>query len=82
MNAIGAYGIVLAQEAGRTQRDAQPADDRPEGGRTQGSGLRARVRRLFGSKRVAQEPGFAASSSWLSDFLPSLNSYPYPATYR
>ena len=82
MNAIGAYGIVLAQEAGRRQRDARPADDRPEGGRTQGSGLRARVRKLFGTKRVASEPGFAATTSWLDDFVPQLRAYPVQQLYR
>jgi hypothetical protein len=37
MNAIGAHGIVLAREAGRSQRDAPPADDRPEGAASMGS---------------------------------------------
>jgi hypothetical protein len=82
MHAIGAYGIVRAQEAGRKQPDARSADDRSEGGREHGLGLRARVRKLFGGKRVAREPGFAASSSYLSDFVPLVRAYPYPPTYR
>jgi hypothetical protein len=82
MNAIGAYGIVLAQEAGRKQRKARPGDDRPESGRPQGPGLRDRVRKLFGAKRVASEPGFAASSGWLDDVVPQLRSYPVAQSYR
>ena len=82
MNAIGAYGIVLAQEAGRKQRNARPADDRPEGGRPQGPGLRARVRKLFEAKRVVSEPGFAASSGWLDDVIPKLGAYPVQQSYR
>jgi hypothetical protein len=76
MNAIAAYGVVLAQEAGRKQRDAYPADDRPAGGRAQGPGLRARVRKLLGTRRVANEPGFAAASGWLDEFVPRLQAYP------
>jgi hypothetical protein len=82
MNAIGAYGIVLAQEAGRKQRNARPADDRPEGGPPLGPGLRARVRKLFGAKRVAREAGFAASRGWLDDFVPKLGAYPVQQSYR
>ena len=83
MNAIGAYGIVLAGEAGRRQRDSYPADEpKPEGRGSKGPGLRGRVRKLFGAKRVASEPGFAASRSWLDDFIPKLGAYPVQQSYR
>lgn len=82
MNAIGAYGLVLAGEAGRKQRDAQPGDERPEGGRAKGPGLRGRVRKLFGGKRAVREPGFAASNSWLEEFVPRLQAYPFQTVYR
>lgn len=82
MNAIGAYGIVLAREAGRKRRDARQADGRPDGGWEQGPGLRARVRKLFGTKRDASEPGFAAGNGWLDDFVPQLRSYPTQQSYR
>jgi hypothetical protein len=82
MNAIGAYGIVRAQEAGRKQRESYPADEpQPEGG-AKGPGLRARVRKLFGAKRVTREPGFAASSSWLEEFVRRLGAHPVQPSYR
>ncbi len=84
MNAIGAYGIVRAGEAGRKRRDAYPADEpRVEGRRAKGPGLRERIRKLFGANGAEREPGFAASSrSWLDEFVPSLSSYPSASTYR
>jgi hypothetical protein len=82
MNVIGAYGIVLAHEASLKQREAHRDHDRPESGRPQGPGLRARVRKLIGTKRVASEPGFAASSGWLDDVVPQLGSYPVEQSYR
>jgi hypothetical protein len=34
------------------------------------------------AKRIASEPGFAATDSWLGDVVPQLSSYPVQQSYR
>jgi hypothetical protein len=82
MNAIGAYLIVRSKEAGQNPGSGYPASD-PLDGHTPRPGLGERVRKLFRPRpRVAREPGFAATHSMLSDFVPQVRAYPYPPTYR
>lgn len=82
MNALGAYIIVKNQEAHRRQEPSYPATDPRGDDREPRPGFGARVRKLFGRRRVVREPGFAATHTMLSEFVPQLRAYPYPPTYR
>lgn len=82
MNAIGAYIIVRSLEAGHNPGSNYPTNDPLESSREPRLSLRARVRKLFGNRRVVREPGFAATRSMLSEFVPQLRAYPYPPVYR
>lgn len=80
MNAIGAYLIVRSKEAGWNAGSPYSANDPLEGQGEPRPGLRERVRKLF--RPVVREPGFAATHSLLSEFVPQLRAYPYPPVYR
>jgi hypothetical protein len=83
MNAVAAYFIVKAQEAGRKQGSEYPENDPMNESPKPRPGLGARVRRMFRPRpRVVREPGFAATHSMLSEFVPQLRAYPYPPIYR
>ena len=83
MNPIGAYIIVKTQEGGRRPGYPYPATDPMDARPTPRPGLGERVRKLFRpGPRVAREPGFAATHSMLSEFVPQVRAYPYPPTYR
>ena len=82
MNALGAYLIAQTLEGTRRQEPSYPADDPQGDPREPRPGIGARVRKLFGRRRVVNEPGFAATHTMLSDFVPALRAYPYPPTYR
>ena len=83
MNAIGAYLIVRSQEASGQQGSTYQVSDPLDESREPRPGLRARIRKVFGRRRrVVREPGFAATHTMLSDFVPQLRAYPYPPTYR
>jgi hypothetical protein len=83
MNAIGAYAVVLSREAARQHGPARPTNGRDGVDREPRPGLGERVRKLFGSgPRILREPGFAASDTWLDEFVPKLTAYPYPNAIR
>ena len=83
MNPIGAYIIFRDRGTGRNAESGYPDNDPLEGAPEPKPGLGARVRKLFGPRpRVAREPGFAASSDWLDEFMPKLVAYPYPNAIR
>ena len=78
MNAIGTYIIARNNGAGRNAESGYPDNDSLEGAQEPRPGIGARVRKLFRPRpRIAREPGFAASSDWLDDFMPKLSAYPY-----
>ena len=82
MNAIGTYLVVLSMEANRNSGPSYPVND-PLEGREPRPGLRERARKVFRARpRVVREPGFAATHSMLSEFVPQIRAYPYPPTYR
>ena len=83
MNALGAYITLKSQEAARRQEPSYPVGDPLGDPREPRPGIGARVRKLFGRRRrVVNEPGFAATHTMLSDFVPALRAYPYPPVYR
>lgn len=83
MNAIGAYIIARNKGAGWKPESGSPDDYPLEGAPEPRPGIGARVRKLFRPRpHVAREPGFAASSDWLDEFMPKLVAYPYPNVLR
>lgn len=83
MTPIGAYIIVKSREGAHVPEARYPVSD-PIGGGEQRPGLGERVRKAIRSRRrVASEPGFAASrQSMLSEFVPQLRAYPFAQTLR
>jgi hypothetical protein len=81
MNPLGAYLMTKSREAGKSPESGYPDND-PLGGTPEPRpGLRARVRKLLPlRRRTASEPGFAATHSMLSEFVPQVRAYPYPPT--
>jgi hypothetical protein len=83
MQPIGAYITVLSREAARNQQPARVAKRDADPDPEPRPGIGQRVRKLFSARpRIAREPDFAASRTWLDGVVPRLTAYPSASLYR